>query len=546
MKKYIFAAIGLLFFTRFVGLGWGLPFALHPDEMNMVSALTSLSCPNIFDIHSCMNPHFFAYGQFPLYLGYVLVFIMKLFDGDLLSPISFNEATVALRFISVMASFITVFYLWRIFSLFRHLELGERSSHAKRGDNKKHAAFGLDFSGSTSLTIEMTFWVLAIFTPGLIQFAHFGTTESLLMACYTALAYYCINYKEKNVILKLGVIAGIAIATKMSGILFLAAVVLYQILKYQNIKILKSSMILFVIAAATAIILSPHNLINWSDFLSSMGYESGVGLGNIQVFYTEQFRNTIPIVFQALHVFPYSLGLVAFILFIIGFVILPYNRLFNTLRLFFLVYFIPNAFFYTKWTRFMAPILPIMILFSVGCISLIYSRVISMKHVFVARLTVMIVLGLVVGQGASMINIYLNPDIRFEASRWISMSIPSGKTILTEDRNVVTVPIDYQNKFKVINFDFYDLQTNKKLQDKLVTSIQTVDYIIVPSRRVYANYANDNFPQVKKYYDDLNRGASGFKLIKEFKREFWSDEFAEETFSVFDHPTIRVYRKLQN
>src|SRR3989344_623977 len=78
----------LLIYTRIIGLDWGLPYAMHPDERNMTNAIQQLHCnwqslfSNRFSVKECMNPNFFAYGQFPLYVGYGIVFLLKFIDGD--------------------------------------------------------------------------------------------------------------------------------------------------------------------------------------------------------------------------------------------------------------------------------------------------------------------------------------------------------------------------------------------------------------------------------------------------------------------------------
>src|SRR3989344_9092063 len=113
----------VLIYTRFINLSWGLPYPMHPDERNMANAIQQLKCdfrnPEVDQrsLQGCFNPHFFAYGQFPLYAGYTLVFLMKFFDGDLGSPVSFNEAVLSLRFISAIASVLNILVLIKIIEL---------------------------------------------------------------------------------------------------------------------------------------------------------------------------------------------------------------------------------------------------------------------------------------------------------------------------------------------------------------------------------------------------------------------------------------------
>ena len=75
-KKFLLTVIVFLaIFTRFFGLKWGDGHYFHPDENNMASSLSQLKSQDL-------NHRFFAYGQFPLYLGFFtlksLVLIMIL------------------------------------------------------------------------------------------------------------------------------------------------------------------------------------------------------------------------------------------------------------------------------------------------------------------------------------------------------------------------------------------------------------------------------------------------------------------------------------
>ena len=93
-------AIGLLVYSRFMNLGWGLPYPMHPDERNMAVAVQGLTAADWFD------PHFFAYGQFPLSLGNVIVSFLKL------------DPTLSLRVVEATASVINAFILFKIINLF--------------------------------------------------------------------------------------------------------------------------------------------------------------------------------------------------------------------------------------------------------------------------------------------------------------------------------------------------------------------------------------------------------------------------------------------
>ncbi len=199
--------IGLLVYSRFVNLGWGLPYPMHPDERNMSVALQQLRCDEFsifnFQFSKCFNPNFFAYGQFPLYLGYLLIFFYKLLVGAFGGSISFIEAVMSLRMISAIASVINLFVLISVVKLI--LPISKIKN--QRSETK------------------LSTLIFAL-VPFSIQFAHFGTTESLLMLFYSLIVYYSLLLIEskitnKKYILLSSLFSGLAIATKVSSLIFL-------------------------------------------------------------------------------------------------------------------------------------------------------------------------------------------------------------------------------------------------------------------------------------------------------------------------------------
>lgn len=86
----------------------------------------------------------------------------------------------------------------------------------------------------------------------------------------------------------------------------------------------------------------------------------------------------------------------------------------------------------------------------------------------------------------------------------------------------------------------------KKNEIKLTNLIKDSDYILIPSRRVFKNQNNPSFPYSQKYYQSLFNNKLGFNQIKQFSSNnslFLNSENAEETWSVFDNPTIRIFKK---
>ncbi len=549
MQKALFGILLiLLIYTRFINIDWGLPYPFHPDERNMAVALQSLHC-DTFEMKECMNPHFFAYGQFPLYLGYIGIQIYHILHGSMGQPLSFEESVIALRVISALASILNIFILFKIIEKFV-------VHHPSKNQNGKDYFILISF-------------LILIFAPYFIQFAHFGTTESLLMLFYSIIVYLCLRLyehegKQRKEILLLGLVSGIALATKLSALIFIALPLLILLKlyltrhKFQFSNLINIAIFLLV-TAVFAVLFSPHNLISLNDFMGSMSYESSVGTGELKVFYTRQFEHAIPIVFQLLHIFPYTLGWPLFVLSVLGFIFLPFTKPYNILRVAILLYFIPNAFFYTKWTRFMAPIFPLMTVIGILFIYKISSHI----KIHYSSFVISAMCFICIIPGIAYLSIYTSPDVRFTASNWIYTHIPSQTTILSEGANVVDIPIPNKElasyrvgelpSYTINSFFLYDVDQDPLLQSDLNFAIQKSDYIIVPSRRVFMNIDRSS-PVLNRYYDKLFSGSLGFKEVARFTSyprivifgktliEF-PDEEAEETWTVFDHPVIRIYKR---
>ncbi len=620
-------AIGIvilcLFYTRFVNLGWGLPYPMHPDERNMAVAIAQLSCPS-FPSDECLNPHFYAYGQFPLYLAYFPVQFLHQVTGYQDRNITYGEAVLALRLISALASVLTVWFMLKIFDCL--VPLISRSVNRIYGSKENLAAdkeVKTWEERSTLFKNPFIFLIAAIFifSPGLIQVAHFGTTESLLALFYVVLIYFGLqiitkNYSYHKYLLLTSLTMGLALATKASALAFAAvpffSLAFYYMESEDSRKLLRlcfATVNFLCISCIVSILFSPYNFIVFSDFLSSMYYESDIATGKYVAFYIRQFVGTMPVLFQFIYIFPYALGWGIIVLFILGFLFLPFNREVNLMRIAFLAYFIPSAFLFSKWTRFMSPIFPIMLLFATFFLFKAYFRVrleiikLSKRNwsvISVANWIIFAVFSfltiLLCLRGAAYLSVYQRPDVRYTASEWVYKNMENGAYILSETANVVDVPIENPDKninpanktYRYISFNTYDLDSNYLLQDELSDHLEKADYIFVPSRRVFMNHTcynehlvserdtrdldtlylgsknlvNDcveksqDYFAINSYYNRLFSGELGFKKVAQFSAfpkislfgktlVEYPDEGAEESWSVFDHPVIRIYKRVE-
>lgn len=519
-------------FFRFYKTDWGEGYFFHPDEYHIATAVSRLSFP------VNLNPELFSYGSFTVYLIYFSKFGLTLINQ------SFKDLNPFLigRFYSAVFSALTIINIYLISKeLF------------------KNKIFPL-----------ITSFLIAI-TPGLIQQAHFSTPESVLTFWLTMSLYLWLKWmKDKNPrILYLSAISlGIAAGTKVTALLLSPILMTLPFFSSKNFfknffKKIKTSFFLFLVFFTSFFLAFPYGLIDFKDFKKTIDYEGSLALGKIPVFYTRQFIGTKPIIFQITKILPYTLGLGIFVFGLIGLFIIFTKAISSLIKrkgvkwqwiivlLSFSFLFFPNSLLFAKWTRFINPTFPFFIIFAVYLIEFLSDQINNprKKECLLYSLSIFLTLSTLVWT-MMFFSIYTKSDVRLIATSWINKNIPQNSLILTETGNMLEVPL--WGNYRKISFDFYNLEGNPIVKNQLIQFLTTSNYFIVQSRRIYMNHQRlpNQFPQTAKFYNSLFSGSLGFSEIVELNSfpklgslEI-NDEKGEETWSVFDHPVIRIYQKV--
>jgi len=511
--------------SRLLGITWGSGFFFHPDENNMAWAIGRLSIDNL-------NPKFFAYGQLPLYLVFFAAKTIGLFfNQSWQTAVDFKTAVYGLRLVSALFSCLTIF-------------VGYSLAKKLFGCKKWARIYAL----------------VLIFSPGLIQMAHFGTTESILAFVNLTLILLAIEWLSgKKRLFLISLVAAIGLGTKISSLIFFLIPVFAIILGKEKrsfagpvITKIKSLFSFACLSVGLGLLFSPFLVLQSSQSLSTLAYESKVASGAIKVFYTRQFFNTQPIIFQLIKVFPVIMGSCVYLFFILSlalllvFLVLGKVKLNKRLMIILsavLPWFLFNSFLFAKWVRFMTPILPVILLLPVFMAKKLSGNKILSSFVLAAVIVSLI-------PGVIFIRLYLKEDIRISASDWLKQNIEPGSLIISEAGNVVNIPIGNYD-FKVVNFDFYHLDEPGK-KSQLDQLIPKADYFLSGSRRIFANSLRlpDKLPITYQFYDQFFSPNSDWELAKTFsvfspfeQMFVGNDLAAEETWTVFDHPTIRLFKR---
>jgi 4-amino-4-deoxy-L-arabinose transferase-like glycosyltransferase len=517
---------------RFYNISWGAPYFFHPDERNIASSVSQLN------LLTNMNPHFFAYGSLPIYVIYFLGMFMNSFHSFSFS-VPFDQAIIIGRVISALLSTCLIILVYKV---------GEKL-YAK--------------------PIGVVAALLAATSMGLLQFAHFATFEMWLTFFSLLLTYTCLYYfsnpTKKNLFfisLSLGLLISIKISSLVLFFPVFLAIALEEVIKKK--KLFKSFSVIFTkfifvsfIAFCVFFFTNPFVFIDFSEFFGSISYETSVATGKLPVFYTEGFTNTTPVLYQFLHVYPFLLNGICTIFFILSFFYILWKtykskqaQLFLFLT-FFLTLFISQAIFFVKWTRYLVPTIPYI------CIMMAYTYVdlLNTKKYYLSiktAITLIIVLSFFYAACFTYFT-YIQTDTRTQAYVWAKKHIPRNSSILSEVYDLGIVP--FNDSFPNITlFNFYDLDTDKELSKNLSTQLAKSNYIILPSQRIaksrllYPTY----FPRGNAFYTSLFWDKKRYKKIYQTpcnivcKIVYNGDPVfgTEETATVFDRPTIYIFKRL--
>lgn len=513
-------------FFRFYKLDWSQGLFTHPDEYHIAASVNQLSFPNQ------MHPHFFSYGTTTIYLIYFTRLALESLNSQFLT-INFLHPIFIGRFYSALFATLAILMVYKISRSF--LE-------------KKYALISAS---------------LVALTPGLIQQAHFATPESSLIFFLLLVLFSTIKFTQSGKITYLilaSLASGLALGVKITAALILPIIFLSILTHTFSLarpglarlaKFCTLSVTASVVVLLTFFIAAPFVFLDTEGFRSNLNYEGPVATGSLPVFYTRQFIDTTPVLFQLEKVLPYALGPTLLVFGGLGFVSLVVAQILKPkaevvlIILSFLLLFLPNSFLFAKWMRFLAPAFPFLAIFA----SFFIHK--KPQHLCIVLITALVTIQAL--WAAAFFSIYLRPDVRRVASEWLVENAPSGSTFLVEGGNMVDIPLE--GNFRRVSLDFYNLESDIVTRERIIQALSEADYFIIQSRRVFLNHqrAKYRFPKTAKFYNYLFFGNLGYKQIKTFtsypnlgfnkyKIEF-KDEQAEETWSVFDHPVIRIFKK---
>lgn len=595
--------ICIIFFTsvRLVNLNWGTPYYFHPDERNVASAITTVI--NNFEtsenVIQKFETNFYAYGGVPIYLISILVyFTSKHVNQDI-----FALAILWGRIISIIWSIVTILYIYKIAKLIQNgwwLKLVIFLSVTCFGfiQFARYGTFEMWLTGlglmylyqcvriSNSNSIKN--WIFASIIIGIMIGTKVPSLTLLPLISLSGLVYASQKNQLRSIKLWGKMLILQIFSTAISIIIVFVSnplILNHDTYQVSSLYDLYAGTIMRFPGLFTETVENFHYKVGATDisqlhtifdqstfepilqlfnpsFVHSMNVESAIARGDLQVFYTRHFVNTVPILYHFTHILPWLMSFPMIITGILGFILILWSgyKFKSYVPLIIIIWWFLQANFifslYVKWTRYLVPLLPIFIWGGSWFWAKIRNLYLSqsnrlahylLKSAFVTAWTIHVLFSLM------LITTLFNEDTRIQASNWVTNNnINSNWRVLSEVYDLGIVPMN--GKFRQIDlFNFYDLDDqsdSELLRSEFYERINHYELLIIPSRRIWYHTLQNptKFPQASNIYDNILNDKSNFTKLAEFNNyprlgpiKIDDESMAEETFSVFDRPRVQIY-----
>ena len=160
------------------------------------------------------------------------------------------------------------------------------------------------------------------------------------------------------------------------------------------------------------------------------------------------------------------------------------------------------------------------------------------------------VLLVTLGWALAFTGVYRQTHTRVAASEWITGSAPPGSVIVNEHWDDGLPANAPPGVYELRELPVFDPDDGMKLQ-KLYDGLARADLYVLSSPRAWNTIGRlpDRFPLMARFYEELRGGRLGWELAARFESQpellgvTIDDLAAEETFWVYDHPPVELYRR---
>ncbi len=323
-------------------------------------------------------------------------------------------------------------------------------------------------------------------------------------------------------------------------------------------------------------------------YLYQLGQEAAIQNGSADVPFTRQYIGTIPVLYPFQNLIQWGMGPASGLVALAG-LLWAFRLAFRRRRpaeilllAGMIPYFLTIVNLEAKWLRYMLPLVPYMCVLAGGLLvsGLHWSAAavprlqalraqhrpallrLAMRRWVFPLVTAVSVVGSLLWAIAFM-NIYTQDESRVQASRWMDTHLPANASYGHEtwdDELPFGVPgapsVSSCPGPHCISMGLYDDRPSPDEFTYIAGLLDQTDYIVPASNRLYDSIPRLpwRYPVQIRYYQLLFAGKLGFDKIYEKKvypELSWlgirfDDSHADESFTVYDHPTVTVFKKVRS
>jgi hypothetical protein len=519
----------------------------------------------LFTPASPLNPGFFAYGSFPLYLLKLASAALAPLGGDWADPD---------RLCLIGRGLVALFDTGTVLLVFL---LGRRLY--SRG-----TAVGL---------LAALFLALAVMH---VQAAHFTTVDPILAFLVVLTVLLAVPVAERGSWrwgIAVGVTWGLALATKVNAALLIVPLgVAWGLGAQRPTRAFLGLGLSVGVALLVFLAVEPYALIDAPTFVQHTLNEMAIARGRGVVPYTVQYLGTMPWLYPIWQTIWWGLGLplglVAWsgLVFLIARAWRHRQRAELLLLAWMLAYFAIAGGLFAKPLRYMLPLTPFLCLTGAILLSNLKSQISNIKYriqkpvicYLTVALTLLYALAFVAG-------VYDQTHPWLTASEWIYRHVPAGTAIAVETWEQglpVEMMLDGQQRlgseYAIREVDLYGPQDDTA-RARLAETLTSCDVVVLSSRRGYLPLSRQaaDYPLAARFYARLFGGDLGFQLATSATTGpaldglLLADDpiaaaglpapagltppvtwrgtlflpLADESFVVYDHPTPLVFSKVR-